>query len=207
MRPDREAVPGNADPPPRPVALHIRQVRTENGAGRILILGHHHQLYSVHGFAEPANFAGNDDPIHRRVSRERDLESARSSPRFVHQPALVRMPGEPDRLEQPLLGLGTESRQLNETILAAGILQLAEVDRPQILPQDSHFLRPETGNLEHRPHPGRRIILEVFEDLRRASGGQLLEDRKSPLPNSLDAQELGAFDHGPEVSLQPLHDP
>jgi len=207
MHSDGKAVPGDADPPPRPAALHIRQVRAENGAGRILILRHHHHLHRVYCFAEPANFAGDDDPIHLRVFLEGDLESGCGSPRLVHQPAFVRMPREPDRLEQPLLSPGAESRQLHETILAAGILQLTEVDRPQILPQDSYLLRPQPGNLKHRPHPDRRFILEVFEDLRFASGGQLLEDRKRSLSNSLDAQELGAFDHGLEVSLKPLHDP
>ena len=164
-----------------------------------------HEVERSHGLTEATDFArhrGFFDPLD---TAEHDGQLFGTAPRHVDQPPLTRRAGEADGIDQLLLSRGPEAGQLDEPILATGVLELAQTLQTQVLPQRAHLLGTEPGDPEHLADTRRDRLLRLLQNRGLSAVHQLLENRRRALAHSLDLEDLTAHHHLREVTLDPFH--
>src|SRR5262249_4455266 len=119
----------------------------------------------------------------------------------VQADSLPDLAEEPDALEDLLLGLLAEARQLGDQVALAGHLEALDAIRPEF-EEGLHLLRTEARQPEHLDHPRRDRGAELLQVREFPSGHECADLLLEGFADAADLAELLLLDQLLEVSLE-----
>ena len=106
-------------------------------------------------------------------------------------------------VEDLLLGLGAEARQVADAAVLGRLHQLLERLDVEVVPQGAYTLRSQAGNAQQRGYGGRHLLALPFQELAFAGAHDLVDLLGEILADAGNVGECGALlDQGHEVRPQ-----